>query len=310
VSALRAAVAFVGVPFDLGTTLRPGARFGPQAIRAASTWWSYAADDGDAAGGWYDLALGRWILRDVTMADVGDVEIAAADVAANFDRITQAVGAVLGAGSFPVVVGGDHSITFPALRAFGAHDPLHVVQFDAHQDFVDERRGVRFGHGNAIRRASELPFVQGITQIGIRALQKYPEPLRASAAYGIRVVTPAALRADGAAAALDAIPQDAACYLSLDIDALDIAAAPGTGTPEPGGLQYAEVRDAVAVLARRARLVGMDLVEVSPPYDWAEVTSRTAARLILDTLAAIFAHATLSEAAGARGVDSQRRDAV
>ncbi len=291
-------VAFLGVPFDLGTTHRPGARFGPEAVRAASAWWQYARDDegkaaGDGAGprpaeGWYDIDRGRWILRGVTMTDWGDVRITPADVTANFDRITECVRAIVDGGSLPVVVGGDHAVTYPAIRAFAGHGPLHVVQFDSHQDFVDERYGVRLGHGNVMRRASELPFVKGISQIGLRALQKYTEPLEAAQRYGIRVVSASELRRRGPAAAAATVPAGARCYLTLDIDVLDIASAPGTGTPEPGGLLFSELRDAVRAIASRCRIVGVDLVEVSPPYDWAEITARAAARLLLDALSAIF----------------------
>jgi len=294
----RADVAFLGVPFDLGTTQRPGARFGPEAVRAASAWWQYARDEeGKAAGdgigpgraeGWYDLDRREWILRGVAMADWGDVRITPTDIAVNLDRITEGVRAILDRGSLPVVVGGDHAVTYPAIRAFAGRGPLHVVQFDSHQDFVDERHGVRFGHGNVIRRASELPFVMGISQIGLRGLQKYPEPLEAAGRYGIRVVTASELRRRGPRAAAASVPAGARCYLTLDIDALDIASAPGTGTPEPGGLIFSEVRDAVRAIASRCRIVGLDLVEVSPPYDWAEVTARGAARLLLDVLSAIF----------------------
>lgn len=294
----RAVVALLGVPFDLGTTLRPGARFGPEAVRAASAWWQYARDEdrSDARGaadpgrpaGWYDLDRRTWILRGVTMADWGDVRIVPADITANLDRITAGVRAILNAGSLPVVVGGDHAVTYPAVRAFAGRGPLHIVQFDSHQDFVDERHGVRLGHGNVMRRVSELPFVTGISQLGLRALQKYPEPLEAARRYGVRVVTASELRRAGPRAAAASIPAGARCYLTLDIDALDIAAAPGTGTPEPGGLTFVEVREAVRAIARRGRIVGFDLVEVSPPYDWAEVTARAAARLVLDVLSAIF----------------------
>ena len=290
----QAAAAFLGVPFDLGTTLRPGARFGPEAVRAASAWWQYAREEegGDAGPGhpegWYDLDRRTWILRGVTMADWGDVRITPADIAANLDRTTEGVRAILDAGSLPVVVGGDHAVTYPAIRAFAGRGPLHIVQFDSHQDFVDERHGVRLGHGNVMRRVSELPFVTGISQLGLRALQKYPEPLEAARRYGVRVVTASELRRGGPRAAAAGIPAGARCYLTLDIDALDIAAAPGTGTPEPGGLTFVEVREAVRAIARRGRIVGVDLVEVSPPYDWAEVTARAAARLILDVLSAIF----------------------
>lgn len=286
---LKADVAFLGVPFDLGTTLRPGARFGPAAVRAASAWWQYTRDDDStAAGGWYDLELRQWILRGVTMADCGDVEIAPAEIVHNLDRVTAAVAEILRTGSLPVIVGGDHAITYPALRAFAGGGPIHVVQFDTHQDFVDERRGTRLGHGNVMRRASELPFVAGISQIGLRGLQKYPEPIETARAYGTHTIPAADLRRSGPEAAVASIPVGAACYLTIDIDVLDMALAPGTGTPEPGGLSYGELRDAVRAVIRRGRVVGVDLVEVSPPYDWAEVTARSAARLLLDMLGAIF----------------------
>lgn len=294
----RSRIAFLGAPFDLGTTLRPGARFGPDAVRAASGWWQYARDDPGAsstatngarpAEGWYDLDSGRWILRGVSMADWGDVRITPTDLTANLDRITAGVRATLEAGSLPVVVGGDHAVTYPAIRAFAGRGPLQIVQFDSHQDFVDERHGVRFGHGNVMRRASELPFVTGISQIGLRSLQKYADTVEAARRYGVRTVSASELRRGGPRVAAAAVPAGARCYLTLDIDALDIVSAPGTGTPEPGGLTFVEMRDAVRAIVRRCRVVGVDLVEVSPPYDWAEVTARTAARLLLDTLAAIF----------------------
>jgi agmatinase len=294
----RPQVAFLGAPFDLGTTLRPGARFGPEAVRAASAWWQYARDEPDARSdsengvrppdGWYDLDSRRWILRGVSMADWGDVRITPTDLTANLDRITAGVRAILDAGSLPVVIGGDHAVTFPAIRAFAGRGPLHIVQFDSHQDFNDERHGVRFGHGNVMRRASELPFVTGISQIGLRSLQKYTDTLEAARRYGLRTVSASELRRGGPRAAAAAVPAGARCYLTLDIDALDIASAPGTGTPEPGGLMFTEMRDAVRAIVRRCRVAGVDLVEVSPPYDWAEVTTRAAARLLLDVLSAVF----------------------
>jgi agmatinase len=308
----RADVAFLGAPFDLGTTLRPGARFGPEAVRAASAWWQYARDDeaktrGDETAprppeGWYDLDRGEWILRGVTMVDWGDVRITPADVIANLDRITGCVRAILDDGSLPVVVGGDHAVSYPAIRAFAGRGPLHVVQFDSHQDFVDERHGVRLGHGNVMRRASELQFVTGISQIGLRGLQKYPEPLEAARRYGIGVVTASELRRRGPRVAAVGVPEGARCYLTLDIDVLDIASAPGTGTPEPGGLTFPELREAIRVIAARCRIVGLDFVEVSPPYDWAEVTARAVARLLLDSLSAIF-----DRTSGAAGVSPHKR---
>ena len=305
----RTDLAFLGAPFDLGTTLRPGTRFGADAVRAASAWWQYARDDGRAAPaeGWYDLDAGRWILRGVSMADWGDVRITPTHLTENLDRITAGVRAILEAGSFPVLVGGDHAVTYPAIRAFARGGPLHIVQFDSHQDFNDERHGVRFGHGNVTRRASELPFVTEITQIGLRSLQKYTDTLEAGRRYGIRTVSASELRRGGPGAAAAAVPAGVRCYLTLDIDGLDIATAPGTGTPEPGGLTFAEMREAVRAVAGRCTIVGVDLVEVSPPYDWAEITSRTAARLLLDTLAAIFDGGAPPRSATPRTADAGRR---
>jgi len=310
-------IAFLGAPFDLGTTLRPGARFGPEAVRAASGWWQYARDDAAAspastdgvlpAEGWYDLDSRRWILRGVSMADWGDVRITPTDLTANLDRITAGVRAILDAGSLPVVIGGDHAVTYPAIRAFEGRGPLHIVQFDSHQDFNDERHGVRFGHGNVMRRASELLFVSGISQLGLRSLQKYTDTLEAARRYGLRTVSASELRRRGPRAAAAAVPAGMRCYLTLDIDALDIASAPGTGTPEPGGLTFAEVRDAVRAIVRRCRVVGVDLVEVSPPYDWAEVTARAAARLLLDVLSAVFDGAPRPGGAGRPGGGGGRR---
>ncbi|MBI4336805.1 MAG: agmatinase [Chloroflexi bacterium] len=286
---LSADVAFIGVPFDQGTTNRPGARFGPNGVRDARVY-SYAGFPGEEtvqpARGYYDLESGRWLLRGVTMADCGDVNVAPADVDLAFDRLTRAVQRVLGRGAFPVVVGGDHSVTYPAVRGFDRFTSLAVVHFDAHMDYSHDYQGSLYGHGSPIRRCAELPFVGPISHIGIRTARQ--RPVEESRGRGNLIVTTEQFRRLGPAGVAAAVPQAEYLYITLDIDVLDPTSAPGTGTPVIGGLTYREVRDCLRELPRRGRVVGMDLVEVAPPYDWAETTARTGAQLIIDLLSVLF----------------------
>lgn len=280
---LSAQVAILGVPYDGGINDRPGARFGPLAIREASL--RFPALDKE---GWYDVEAGRQILRGVGMVDAGDVDIRSVETAQNFARITQAVGQLLALSAFPVLVGGDHSITYPVVLAFAGR-PLRLVQFDAHMDFTDEWHGQRYSHDNQMRRAIELPHVDGLTQIGVRGLFERLEPYQAAQRSGVAIVTSQEVVEKGPKEALAGIALEGPCYVTIDIDVLDPGIAPGTGFPEPGGLSYYQLRDALQEVARRAQVVGFDLTEVSPPYDGpSQVTARIAARLILDFLGAIF----------------------
>ena len=171
---LDADVAFVGVPFDQGTLGRPGARFGPDAIRDAPRAYSYSDLFGrqEEAEGYFDIDAGDELLRGVTMADCGNVTILPSEVLDNFDRLTQVVGKIVDKGAFPVVVGGDHAITFPAVRGLSKYEPLNIVHFDAHMDYSHDYQGVLYSHGSPLRRCRELPFVGHISSIGIRAARR------------------------------------------------------------------------------------------------------------------------------------------
>jgi len=279
---LSADVGFLGVPFDLATNDRPGSRFGPGAVRDASVRFH-----SPGLAGWVDAERGVRILEGVSMVDVGDVDIRTVGLMENFDTITEAARLVRRSGAFPVFVGGDHAITFAIVRAFD-DTPLTIVQFDAHQDYTDEKFGVRYSHDNQMRRCHELPHVRGIAQVGIRGLLERAEPWEAARANGVQVVPAARLIQEGVEQALSGLEIEPPVYLTLDVDVMDPAAIAGTGYPQPGGLSYYLLKDALFYVASRHDVIGFDVTEINPLYDPAGITARTGAILILDLLGAVF----------------------
>jgi len=273
--------AILGLPTDEATTQHPGARYGPRAIREASTQFPYYK----RGRGYYDPERGRPMLAALELRDAGDVDIIPTLREENAGRIAEAVAALLARGIFPVCLGGDHSVTAAVLPAFSA-TPIHLVQIDAHMDFVDRLAGARTTHASPMRRARELRQVRSLTQIGIRSIVSSVEDYEAARALGNRIVTAAeVLEAPGRDWWAD-LSGDA--YLTLDIDAFDPAAAPGTGFAEPGGLAFRDVVRLVRSLTGRLRLRGMDLVEVNPYLDPSRRTALLAARTILEVLSCVF----------------------
>lgn len=284
---LDAAVAFIGMPFDQGTLGRPGARYGPDAVRDARVY-SYSDPYGrhQDAEGFFSIDAGDELLRGITMADCGNITTLPSNVHRNFDALTATVEQVAARGAFPVIVGGDHAITYPAVRGLSRFAPLNIVHFDAHMDYAHDYRGELYTHGSPIRRCRELPFVQHITSVGIRHArrQTYEESQR----DGNLIITTRQFREWGSLEVAARIPRGENLYITLDIDVMDPSQAPGTGTPEIGGLFYQEMRDCLTALIARHNLVAFDLVEVAPPYDHSELTSRLGATLLIDALAARF----------------------
>ncbi len=287
---LDAQVAFLGVPFDQGTTNRPGARFGPNSIRDTMVYRyvnTWREGGGDEAPGYFDLDTEATYLEGVSMADCGDVNVAPSNVTLGFDRLTRSVRTILDRGALPVIVGGDHAITFPSVRAYDRYEPLDIVHFDAHLDYSHSYQGeVLFAHGSPIRRCSELSFVRNITSVGLRAVRK--DPYREAIQRGVQIISTRRFRDLGPQRVAESIPEATNLYVTIDIDVLDPIQAPGTGTPAVGGLFYQELSEALRLLPSRGRIVGIDLVEVAPAYDHAEVTSRVAAQLIIDLLGSMF----------------------
>lgn len=277
---LDADIAIMGICLDSGTSNRSGARFGPRAIREASMLYSMGYTP---QAGFFDVELRKHVLEGVRIIDYGDIPTLPTLLTETFDIITQSIKDVRSRGTVPVVLGGDHSISFPVVRAF-ADTPVHVVQFDTHLDLMDEVMGIRYSHANPMKRISELEHVTGLTQIGIRGLLNPPAWLEATEKS--RFFTADDVREKGLDFIASQIPQSENLYISLDIDSLDPSVAPGTGTPEPGGLTYLEVRTLLRACAKKGKLAGMDLVEVNPLYDHTGRTAQVAARLLLDALAA------------------------
>jgi agmatinase len=280
-------VAIVGAPFDETTTGRPGARFGPRAIRLA--------DQGGGVDG-HHLDLGVEPFDALTVIDYGDAEVVPADPEQSHAAIRRAVGEVLAAGALPVVLGGDHSILHPNAGAAADHvgkGRLGVIHFDAHADDAETLWGVRRSHGTPVRLLVDEGSVRGrdIVQVGLRGYWPGAEEFDWAREQGLVWFTQGEIDERG----FDAVLEDAIrlgaeperAWLSVDIDVVDPGYAPGTGVPEPGGLTPRELLRAVRRIARKVELVGVEVVEVSPPYDQAEVTSLLAHRVVLEALSGL-----------------------
>jgi agmatinase len=282
-------VVVVGAPFDGGTSHRPGTRFGPAALRQAC----YLPHDGSRPS----LALRVDALQDLRVVDAGDVQMFSGDVLASIQALEDAVHAVAAAGAIPVVLGGDHTIALPdasgVARELG-FGRVSMVHFDAHADTGDTNFGSLYGHGQPMRRLIESGAVRGdrFLQIGLRGY--WPEPAtldwmtgQRMRSYEMTEVVARGLDECLTEAFAIAVDDCDGVFLSIDIDVVDPGMAPGTGTPEPGGLTARQLLDAVRRCGYELPIVGVDLVEVSPPYDAAEVTAYLGNRVILEVLSAI-----------------------
>ena len=281
---INADVAILGAPFDFGTQWRPGARFGPRAVREASTLFSFGH-----AGAYDHEDDATYLGGDVSIVDIGDADIVHTDTIKSHANIKSGVQAILNAGALPVTIGGDHSINIPCIDAFDGHGDIHVLQIDAHLDFVDERHGVRFGHGNPMRRAAEKSYVTGLTQLGIRNVSSTAKEGYADARkMGSTILSVRQVRKAGIEQSLASIPKGARVYVTIDIDAFCPSIAPGTGTPSHGGFLYYDVLELLQHVAQTHDVVGMDLVEVAPDYDPTGSTAILAAQVLLNFFGFIF----------------------
>jgi agmatinase len=287
--AARPDVAIVGAPIDDGTSNRPGARFGPRAIRAA-TYHS---------GDLWSIQLETEVLSRVRCVDAGDAPVVASRLARGLRVIHEKVWRVARTGAIPIVMGGDHSITYPSAAAVArsrAPRTVGVVHFDAHADTGEDVWGSLVSHGTPMRRLIEEGWIEGrnFVQVGLRGYWPERETFAWMAERGLRWHRMVEIEDRGAEAVIDdaiaeALDGPDCVYLSIDVDVVDPGAAPGTGTPEPGGLLPRELLRAIRRIVGRVDLAGMDVVEVSPPYDRAEVTAMLAHRCILEAISALAA---------------------
>ena len=283
-SQINADVAVLGAPFDFGTQWRAGARFGPRGIRDASTLFSFGHS------GAYDHEDDvTYLSEDVKIVDIGDADIIHTDTIESHKNIEKGVRSILKAGALPVVLGGDHSVNIPCVNAFSDSGPIHILQIDAHLDFVDERHGVKYGHGNPMRRAAEKNYVTGLTQVGIRNVSSTSkEGYEDAKAMNSDILSVRQTRKIGPKNLVGRIPKDSNVYVTIDIDAFCPSIAPGTGTPSHGGFLYYEVLEILQHLSKQNKVVGIDLVEVAPDYDHSGSTTILAAQILLNFLGFIF----------------------
>jgi agmatinase len=274
----RAAVAITGIPFDSGVSYRPGARFGPTAVRNGSKLLRP-----------YHPGLGTNPLDVHQVADAGDIPANPFDIAEAIASIDRAARALLDQAGRLVAIGGDHTIALPLLRATAArHGPLSLVHFDAHLDTWDTYFGAPYTHGTPFRRAVEegLLALEASAHVGIRGPLYAAADLTDDERLGFATVSTTDVARSGVDQAIDRITDrvgDRPVYLSVDIDVLDPAHAPGTGTPEPGGLTTRELQLILRGLTG-LNIVGADVVEVAPAYDHAELTALAAANVAYEFL--------------------------
>lgn len=275
-------VSIIGVPYDGSVSYRSGTRFGPRAIREQSLLlWGYNNSQNVAP------------FKTLKVADMGDIDVVPPDIVATHREIERAANRIITAGSTLISLGGDHSISLPLLRAHARkHGPVAVVHFDAHPDTWDsEYPGQPYSHGTPFRRAIEESLIDtnAYLQIGIRGPTNGPEDYLDAIGFGARMMTLDEIRRVGIQAVISEIQSrvgNRPTYVTLDIDAVDPAFAPGTGTPEVGGLTSYEMLQLIRGL-RGLNLVGFDLVEVSPPFDSANITAILAANLVFEFLSLI-----------------------
>jgi agmatinase len=282
-------VVVIGAPFDGGTSHRPGTRFGPQAIRTTD----YLPHDRSRPS----LALRVDGLQDLRVLDAGDVEMFSGDAERSLRALEEAVTTVARNGALPLVLGGDHAIAFADAKGVAnhhGHGRVSMIHFDAHADTGDIEFGSLWGHGAPMRRLIESGALRGdrFLQLGLRGYWPGPETLAWMAEQGMRSFEMTEIGARGLTACLDeafAIATDECdgVFLSVDIDVCDPGHAPGTGTPEPGGFSARQLLDSVRRICMELPVVGIDVVEVSPPYDHADITAALANRVVLEALSGL-----------------------
>ncbi|ALA20414.1 MULTISPECIES: agmatinase [Chelatococcus] len=283
--ALDAHVAILGIPFGSAyeaTAITNDQTRAPDAVRAATDRVCRGLER-------YDFDVGGPIYggRALKVVDVGNVPADMTDLASHYRRAEEAVRKILAAGAMPVTIGGDHGIPIPILRAFEGRGPITLVQVDAHIDWRDHVNGVRDGLSSPIRRASEMSHIGEIFQIGIRSQgSARPEEVEAAAAYGANIISAYEVHDGGMEAVLARIPDGGQYYITIDADGLDPSIMPAVEGPAPGGLTFHQVRKLIHGLVAKGRVLGMDIVEITPSSDVNMISAITAGRLIVNLIGA------------------------
>ncbi|MCQ2558260.1 MAG: agmatinase [Oscillospiraceae bacterium] len=279
---VKADIAVIGAPFDIALQGRTGSRLGPRGIRLGSTRFRFKS------GGSYDperddtyLDTDRW-----TVVDCGDVDYVPGDWDTTFHNLAEAVRILTSQGVMPVILGGDHSVTYPALIGMEPAGNFDIIHIDAHLDWTASVAGQTRSNGSPMRNAAALPYVGRILHLGIRGIgSSGPSDFADARANGDKIYSVKQTRSLGMEKILADLPKGGNVYVSFDIDGMDAAIAPATGSPMFGGFNYEEMNDMLEAIAEHCNVIGCDMVEVSPPYD--ELGGNTgylAARLVADLL--------------------------
>lgn len=280
-------IVFLGAPFDLGTTGYPGTRFGPDKIRdLSSDAFEYHADIFTGRSkGWFDAVKDKTVLSGIRMADVGNAVLRVGEGFESFyDRLTSIADAIVDNGSFIVTVGGDHSCSYPVLRAIKKkYGRISVVHIDAHTDLGELLPGIPNNHGNVFTKIRQENLISGLYQMGVRVRvdKKIAEPC-----YSLWQLD--ALKRHGVATAVNELPEDECCYLTVDIDVLDPVFAPGTGTPIANGMNPDMLFELLSAITQRVKVVGCDIVEVNPMLDRNNLTAEIAVETLFRLLSDVF----------------------
>jgi len=283
----EANAAVFGVPFDASAGYRPGARFGPRSIRDLSTRLCFF-ESSLLKKGYWDIDLKKRFLENAVLVDCGDVDVISVNSEYTFKETVKIVEKIIKKGAIPVALGGDHSISIPCIEGFKNQGPLDIVHLDAHLDLRDSLLGAKHGHSSVIRRAMEMEHVEKVASVGIRGLRTSEDDYYWAKEQGNQIISYGEFKQAGlesVLASLDYMKNN--CYVTIDIDVLNVSEAPGTGTPEAEGLTYTELKKLLQGLASTKKIVGFDLVEVNPLFDPTGITSLAASRLIIEFLGAI-----------------------
>ena len=279
----KADVAFLGIPFGDPYSMGEASNDQSNAPTHIRRYCERALRGLDR----YDFDIGGTLLNgeDITVVDCGDVIGEAKDVIGNHDRSEKAVRKVLSSGAMPIILGGDHAIPIPVFRALENHGPITLIQVDAHIDWRDVFHGVSYGLSSVIRRASEMNHINEIFQIGLRSAgSARPEEFQAALDYGSNLITDIELQEVGMKAILDRIPDNQNFYLTIDADGVDPTIMPAVAGPAPGGVNYSQMRTLIHGLVKKGRVLGMDIVEITPGKDVNGITAITAGRFICNLI--------------------------
>jgi agmatinase len=285
VAGLKADIAIIGIPH--GTWYRSGepgpSAQAPIAIRRASRRYAAMLSH-------YDFDLDGPLLdnRNIRVVDCGNLPGDPSDPAGNRKRTSEMIGGIIDSGAVPIVLGGDDSVPIPFFRAYRGSGPFTVVQVDAHIDWRDEVKGITEGPSSTMRRASEMPWIDALIQVGMRGVgSARMEEVAAAKAYGAEIITAKEVHDDGVNRILDLVPDGSACLMTIDCDGLDPSIMPAVNAPVPGGLTYRQVLDLIHGLAKKADLHGFDLVEFVPDKDINGLAALTAARIVFNMIGSL-----------------------